>query len=94
MKKLLLTAVVLGTVFAAALPICAGTLYETVKEENVLKGVTYENRQRLTESGYMNIHALAVDLGAGTVSVSPVTSASETGKIETVLQRIFRRIRP
>lgn len=63
----------------------ADVLYNKTTQEIVAKGVTYELNKRYTTDGWMNVHALKINLNEQNISVAPVASQTEIGKKETVI---------
>ncbi|MCI8341639.1 MAG: phosphodiester glycosidase family protein [Firmicutes bacterium] len=87
-KNIIKTAVLTATLTAMVLPphtaLAAYTLYEKVTNEDVVKGVTYQKKHRLTDEGWLDLHILNIDLSNENIRVEPVLSQNEPGLREKV----------
>ena len=59
------------------------TIFETSKTQIITSGVTHENIVRLTESGWLNINVLRVDLSNPYVSVDTLINKESVNKLTT-----------
>ena len=64
----------------------AQTLYEQVSTSTIVKGVTYDNKYRLTDAGWLDLHIITIDLNNSNISVEPLLSEKDTGLRERVSQ--------
>ena len=62
----------------------AVTIFERVHSKNILNGLTYEERSRVTDEGLLYIHTLKVDLTRPYLSLRPVYEQDDYGlKVRT-----------
>ena len=87
MKKKRVAALLLSMAMLAtsALPAYgATTIFQQTTTQDVVKGVTYQQKIRLTEDGWLDLYILTIDLSNENLSVEPVESKTEAGLRETV----------
>ena len=84
LKSAAAAAVVAASLFSSVSAFAAYTLYEDVTVEDVVKGVTYEKKHRLTDEGWLDLYILNIDLSNSDIRVEPVQSGTEIGLRERV----------
>ena len=86
-KRIIIAMVTLAAVISSNFTVFgAQTLYEKVSVSRVVKGVTYDNKYRLTDEGWLDLHIITIDLNNSNISVEPILSEKETGLRERVSQ--------
>lgn len=86
LKKTIIALVAAGVVLSVqTVPsFAAQTFYEHSSSSKIVKGVSYENKTRITDEGLLNIHIIKIDLENTDIYVAPVFSKKDTGFRETV----------
>ncbi len=82
LKKLLLSAILSVSVFCVP-AVAAQSLYESVTNEVLAKGIDYKFKNRLTKEGWLDIHVLTADLSNENIEIAPIISKKEIGLRET-----------
>ncbi|MGL4791695.1 MAG: hypothetical protein ACRCW1_09820, partial [Anaerotignaceae bacterium] len=78
-KNLIVAGIVTFSLLGSITVFAATTLYEQKTTENIVKGVTYEKKHRLTEEGWLDLYILSIDLTNPNITVSPVNSKKDAG---------------
>lgn len=75
-KKLLVVTILVVAFFIISRPMVSAdeleTIYETVDQEIIAKGLIYEHKSKLTEAGWVDIHVLRTSLNEPTLSLDVI----------------------
>lgn len=86
-KRMIATLTIVLLLFAAALPAAAAdTIFDSVTEQTLIKGLTYKRIQRLTTNGWQDIHIVEADMSEPHLKFKVLTDPKGVSHMSNVLK--------